>query len=423
MHVVVLGNGIAGITAARHLRKRDAEVRITVVSGESDHHLSRPALMYVYLGHMRYRDIVPYSASFFAKNRIDLHRGWVTRIDTDRKLLRFDDGSTLSWDRLLIATGSVPNRWGWPGQDLERVQGFYSVQDLLALERATPRVRSAVIVGGGLIGIELAEMLHSRGRHATLLVREDGYWRNVLTREESALVGRVIQAAGIELRLGTELVRVLDDGSGGAGGVETSRGDTIPCELVGLTAGVRPNLSALADSGIETARGVVVDASLRTSHPDVFAAGDCAHIHPAEGDPFLEQVWYTGRAQGEVAAINLLGGERTYTRGIWFNSAKFLDLEYQVYGEIPNRQVDGVAHLYWEHPDGTKSLRICSRDGAFIGLQTLGMRYRHRVCERWIAEQAPVETVLTELERADFDPELYRRHGDAIRRGIQEVSA
>ncbi|MCA9573111.1 MAG: FAD-dependent oxidoreductase, partial [Myxococcales bacterium] len=281
MHVVILGNGIAGITAARTLRKRDASVRITVVSGESDHHFSRPALMYVYMGHMRYRDTVPYEPGFWTKNRIELVRGWVVRIHADAHELEMDGGGRLAYDRLLIATGSVPNRFGWPGQDLDRVHGMYSVQDLLALERATPGIRTGVVVGGGLIGIELAEMLHSRGRHAILLVREDSYWRNVLPREESDMVNRAIRAHGIELRLSTELASIEDDGRGGAGAVQTATGDRIEAQFVGLTAGVRPNTTVVEASGIDIARGVRVDEQLRTSAPDVWAAGDCAHVHPS----------------------------------------------------------------------------------------------------------------------------------------------
>lgn len=417
MHVVILGNGVTGVTVARHLRKRSAEVRITMVSGESDHHWSRPALMYLYMGHMRWDDVKPYEDDFWADNRIALVRAWVARIDTEDRTLHTADGRTLSYDELVLATGSVPNKWGWPGQDLDRVHGMYSVQDLVSLERMTPRLRHAVVVGGGLIGIELAEMLHSRHVPVTLLVREALYWDNVLPAEEAAMVVRAIRRAGFDLRLETELAEIHDDGEGGAGAVTTSAGDRIDCQFVGLTAGVRPNLALVADGPIETRRGVVVDDRLRTSVPHVWAAGDCAEVTDGD-DSFVEQVWYTGKAQGEALAANLLGADQPYRRGVWFNSAKFLHLEYQTYGEVPNGPRDGVTHHYWEHPDGRRSLRLVLRDGAFVGLNCMGLRIRHRPTERLIERGATLPEVLDQLEALHFDPELHRRHAGAIRAAL-----
>lgn len=415
MHVVILGNGIAGVTAARHVRKRSRDARITVVSGESDHHWSRPALMYIYMGHMRYRDTKPYEDRFWADNRIDLVRGWVRTVDVDDHALVFADDRRLPYDRLVLATGSTPNRWGWPGQDLDRVHGMYSLQDLVSLERMTPALRHAVIVGGGLIGIELAEMLHSRHVPVTLLVRESLYWNNVLPAEEAAMVVRAIERAGIGLRLSTELREIHDDGRGGAGAVTTSTGERLDCQFVGLTAGVRPNLSAVADAPIETGRGIVVDEQLRTSAPDVWAVGDCAEVVAADGEHYLQQVWYTGKAQGEVVAENVLGGARSYERGIWYNSAKFLDIEYQTYGTVLPTPPDGVQHLYWEHPDGRRSVRLVHDRGTFIGLNAMGLRFRHRVCEAWIAAKTPIDQVIARLHEANFDPELHRRFEPRMR--------
>ncbi|MDP5100831.1 MAG: FAD-dependent oxidoreductase, partial [Nonlabens sp.] len=163
-HVVIIGNGIAGITAARHIRKLSNK-RITVISGETPYFFSRTALMYVYMGHMKFEHTQPYENWFWDKNRIELKQAWVSQIDTDAKRLVFYDTSTLEYDKLIIATGSVPNKFGWPGQDLKGVQGLYHASDLDLLERYAPNntvCKRAVIVGGGLIGIELAEMLHSR---------------------------------------------------------------------------------------------------------------------------------------------------------------------------------------------------------------------------------------------------------------------
>jgi len=414
MHVVIIGNGVAGVAAARHLRKLESDVRITIVSSESDHHWSRTALMYIYMGHMRYEDTKPYQDHFWAKNRIALVRGWVTGLDIAGKALQLDGARALRYDKLLIATGSKPNRFGWPGQDLDRVGGMYSVQDLAKLEAASAGLRHAALVGGGLIGIELAEMWHSRGIHVSMLVRESSYWLNVLPAEESEMVNEVIRAEGIDLKLGTELKEIKGDGDGQACAVITSDDERIDVGFVGLTAGVRPNVDFLADSGIEIARGVLVDRTLRTNVADIYACGDCAEIKTPETERNLIQaVWYTGRMMGETVAGNLLGASNDYDPGIWFNSAKFFDLEYQVYGQVPSggaaRRGEDKDSLLWVAQDRRHSVRIVHEDGKVIGFNVMGIRYRHRTCEAWIAEGRSVDYVLANLREAHFDPEFYRR--------------
>jgi len=155
MHIAIIGNGIAGISAARNIRKL-SDHKITVISGETDYFFSRTALMYVYMGHMRWKDIEPYEDWFWEKNRIDLKTGWVEKVHAKAKELEFSDGERMPFDKLIIASGSKPNKFGWPGQDLDGVHGLYSRQDLEALERHSEAgIEHAVIVGGGLIGIEL----------------------------------------------------------------------------------------------------------------------------------------------------------------------------------------------------------------------------------------------------------------------------
>ncbi len=420
-HVAILGNGVTGITAALRLRKKQPDWRITVISGESKYHYSRPALMYVFMGHMRYEDTKPYEDSFWDEQRIDLVRDWVVRIDTEWKQLELHRGEPLPYDKLLIATGSKTNKFGWPGQDLDGVQGLWDLRDLKQLYATCERTRHAVVVGGGLIGIEMAEMVHSRGIHVTFLVREESYWNNILPDEESAMINRVIREAGMDLRLETNLREIVDDGEGRVKGVVVEEtGETIDCQLVCLTPGVSPNVDLVKDTGIETGRGILVDWSLRTNVPDVYAAGDCAELVNA-GDErnTIQQVWYTGKMQGEVAGDVMAGEPRSYDKGIWYNSAKFLDLEYHTYGSV-NMKVPGEQNLYWEHPSHRHALRIVHEPGAgVIGFNTMGLRYRHEVCERWLRDKRDVPFVLEHLEQANFDPEFFRHHEADIRRTLQ----
>ncbi|MEM6376896.1 MAG: FAD/NAD(P)-binding oxidoreductase [Bacteroidota bacterium] len=417
MHVVILGNGISGITAARYVRKL-SDHKITVISAESDYFFSRTALMYIYMGHMRLKDTQPYENWFWEKNRIELKKAWIESIDFSQKALKTAQGESIEYDKLVLAVGSKSNKFGWPGQDLKRVGGLYTLQDLSAMETASQAgIQRAVIVGGGLIGIEMAEMFHSRHIPVTMLVRESSYWNNVLPAEESAMINRHVAEHHIDLRLGSELKEIIDDGQGRASAVITKDGERIECQYVGLTAGVSPNTDFLKDTDLELQRGILVDENLQTNIKDVYAIGDCAQLRsPQPGRRPIEAVWYTGKMMGEVAAYNICGQTLAYDPGTWFNSAKFLDIEYQVYGDVRPQLPEGHETLYWEHEDGKKSIRIIYSQATreVLGFNLMGVRYRHEVCEKWIKDKTSVESVLQNLALANFDPEFYKTFESAV---------
>lgn len=425
MHVAIIGNGVTGVSAALEVRRLRPEWEITLISGESPHFFSRPALMYIFMGHMSFEDTKPYEDWFWKSRRIDLIHDWVRRIDTQGKELHFAGRDRLAYDALLLATGSRPNKFGWPGQNLKNVQGFYSLQDLADLEAAAAGLRTAVISGGGLIGIELAECLHSRGAHVVMLARESSYWNNILPAGESRMVTNVIRSAGIDLRLEEELAEIVGDSRGRARAVKTKAGETIECQLVGLTAGVSPNLTAIEGSDIEHGRGILVDERFETNVEGVYAAGDCAEIRAPEGGRnTIEQLWYTGKMQGAVAGRIIAGEQDVYQRGIWYNSAKFVDLEWHTYGQVPGElslpDPSPSRSLYWEQRDQRRCLRIAHEDGVVKGMNAMGLRHRHRVWERWIAEGRDIAYVLEHLREANFDPELFARYERQIVGALRE---
>jgi len=421
MHLVIIGNGIAGVSAAITARRLDGAARITLVSAESAHHYSRPALMYLYMGHLRYADVKPYEDWFWTENRLELVQAEAIGIDTAARTVRLATGPALAYDRLLLATGSVVRTPGWPGQQLRGVQGFYGLPDVENMARDTQGISRAVVVGGGLIGVELAEMLHSRGIQVTWLVREERYWQSVLPPAESAMLEAHFRKYNVDLQLTTELRELRGDAQGRVRAVVTTTGQELPAEWVGLATGVQPNLVLAKAAGLATDRGILVNELLETSAPGVYAAGDCAqHRQPAPGEVAVEQLWYTGRMQGETVAHTLCGQPTPYRRGEWFNSAKFFNLEYQTYGRVPARPAAGIISFCWQHPNGRHLLRLNFRaaDQAVTGVNALGLRQRQDVWERWLREKTPIGTVLAQLAAANFDPEFARQHELAIRRAF-----
>ena len=424
-HIVIVGNGISGTSCARHIRKRDAKVRITIISSESKYFFSRTALMYIYMGHMKYAHTKPYEDSFWAKNRITLCYDHVEALDVVEKRVHLQKYGSMSYDSLVLALGSRSHFLDWPGRRLEGVQALYSYSDLLQMQATTRNVNQAVVVGGGLIGVELVEMLHSAQIETTFLVREKAFWRNVLPKEESILISNHIQEQrGVELRLESELEAFEGSTSNRLQAVKCKDGSRLSCQFAGIAVGVYPNTKLVQGTSIEISKGILVDKYLRTSVPDVYAIGDCAELrHPLLHRRAVEAVWYVGRIMGEALARTLTETKTAYLPGVWFNSAKFFDIEYQTYGEVLPDLPSQQDSLYWAHPNGRASLRIVFEKSsrAVLGCNAVGIRQRHKKWEKWISTAQSLQKVLLRLEEARFDEEFTYKYEPQLRSKAQEV--
>ena len=419
-HVVIIGNGISGITLARHIRKLSNK-KITIISAESEHFFSRTALMYVFMGHMKYEHIKPYEDDFWKKNNINLVHKYVDRVDTNSKNVIFSDETIISYDKLVLATGSKPNRFGWKGQDLYGVFSLYSKQDLEKVEELSIGCQRAIIVGGGLIGIELVEMLLSRNIPVTFLVREKSFWSSVLPKEDSELITKHILNHGVDIQLDTNLDEIISDGFGNVKSIVTDKGETIDCCMVGLTVGVSPNVDFLRNSDIEIGRGVKVNRFLETNIKDVYAIGDCAEQHEPIGNrKTIEAVWYTGRMMGEALAQTICGKPMQYNPGHWFNSSKFMDIEYQTYGWVMAKPLENEAQIYWEHSSAQKAIRISydTKTNEFLGINTFGIRMRHEFFDDVLTQKKSIDFVIENIKLAQFDPEFFTSHDEEIKRKL-----
>jgi NAD(P)H-nitrite reductase large subunit len=406
MHFVVIGNGVAGINAAITIRERDSDSSITVISNESDHFFSRTALMYAFCGQLSRRDLEPFERNFYEKMRFTRVRDEAVQIEKNSKSITLKSGMHLSYDKLLIASGSKGMRFPWPGLDLEGVSTFVTLQDLDRLERLAKGAKKAVVVGGGLIGVEVAEILNHAGINTTFLIREKWYWPIALNRIESEMVAEHMREHHIDVRLETEMAEITGK-DGRVTGVKTKSGDNLECDLVVLSIGVGPNTEFLKSSGLamDSRGGVVVDEFQNTGDPHIYAAGDCASVTWFDGSRRPEQLWYTSRDQGRLAGRNMLGDQVPYKRGILYNSAKLFDIEYTTAGLV-NFEIEGQKEWYQRIPGTWRSQRIIYKDGAVIGFNMLGSRWDHTVLMDFIAERRSPKWVLENLHRAQFDSEF-----------------
>lgn len=410
---VIIGNGVAGIEAAFQIRARrgPSEASITVISSETDYFFSRTALMYAFMNDMNRRDLEPFERATYQRQQIDLVRDHVVDLDAESRLVTTRAGRSFTYDKLLLAVGAGPRMIPWDGVEaIEKgLVHFVSMQDLDACERWTPSTDRAVVIGGGLIGIELVECLTYHGVETTFLVREPYFWPMALGEREGEMVTEHIREHGVDLRHNEEMVEAFVDDDGRVREVLTDQDDRIPCQMLGVAVGVAPSCEFLQDATTppDIGRGITVDRSFRTSLPDVWAAGDCCEIDIGP-DSLVETIWYSAKRHGQLAGRSMLGDEIEYQPPLFYNSSKFLELEYTTVGQVVNLP-DGTMSLYRRHPSKKISQRIVYDDaGRVLGFNMLGSRWDHTILERWIHRRRHWSWVRDHLHEAQFDVEFGR---------------
>lgn len=421
--IVIIGNGIAGATAAIRLREL-TDMPVTMISSETRYFYSRTALMYIFMGQLRYSDTKPYEDQHWTDLNINLVYDHVTGIDPVERTFRLKEKGKLPYDSLLIATGSSSRKGKWKGESLEGVHSLYSIHDLRKIESATNNITQAVVTGGGLIGIELCEMLHYKGIHVKFLIREPFFMGGILSEQESRILEEHITSFGVEMIKNTEVTSFRGDQKQHLRSVELSNGQVIDTTFAGVTIGVEPNIGLVEGSSIQTNRGILVDEHLKTNVSGIYAAGDCAELRdPGAGRKAIEPVWYTGKLMGEVAARNMTGQAIKYDPGYWFNSAKFFHLEYQVYGWIPSTDAEGHTSFFWKNRKGNRCLRIHYNisSGAVTGCNFIGLRARQKICEEAFRSRIKIDQFISSINRVLFDQEFTEDHPASIKKHFENL--
>jgi NADPH-dependent 2,4-dienoyl-CoA reductase/sulfur reductase-like enzyme len=439
LKTLIVGNGVAGVSCALEIRKRDPDAQITIVGKETTHFFSRTALMYAFMDRLKRRDLEPYERDVYTTQKIELVNDEVVNMDSDHRTVSLKSGKNISYDCLVLATGAIPQLFPWQGLEHEAQKQtgasdvaaglvhFVSMNDLDACEALVPSTQQAVVVGGGLIGIELVECLVHQGIKVSFLIREPFFWPISLCAEEAQIVKSEMARHGVNVICDDEIQKVSKNSVGRICSVETKKGLTIPCQMLGVCAGVKPNVKSFVQmqSGPKVRRGFLVDQRLETSVKGVFAAGDCAEIllpnaqgevnFESPGESFNELIWYSAKRQGEFVARSVFGDKATYAPPLFFNSSKFFEIEYTTVGNVqkesqhnPSLFLTTKRGRYGLQSSRPATLRIVYDSERVLGFNVLGARVDHTVFERWILERRSLDFCLINLKKAQFDGEFGR---------------
>jgi NADPH-dependent 2,4-dienoyl-CoA reductase/sulfur reductase-like enzyme/ferredoxin len=363
--VVVLGNGIAGVTAADHVRRRHPLAQIDLVAEESHHLYNRMGIARLIYGRSAMQGLYLNPEAWYEEHGItpwlNTRARGINRADGH---VRLGTGEKLPYDRLIIATGSssfVPeiDGFGAPGTFVLR-----TADDALGLRSFAQRngAQRAVVAGGGLLGLEAAYALHKLGLRTTVLERGDRLLRRQLDARASELLRAYLEGLGLEILTGAATAELSANGRVRL--AHLSDGSALPADVFLVAAGIKPNVELARDAGLMVHRGVLVDERMRTSDPAILAAGDVAeHAGAVDG------LWPVAVEQAEVAADNAVGGDKTYGGSIPFTILKVVGVELTSVGRFEEQPGDQVVAL--EEPGG-RYRKLVIADGRIVGAILLG---------------------------------------------------
>ncbi|MEW6263415.1 MAG: FAD-dependent oxidoreductase [Thermodesulfobacteriota bacterium] len=390
---VIVGQGVAGATAAEKIRTLDQEGPLAVFSNEPEAFYYRPRLPEVISGQAGLKQITIHPQAWYDRNRIDLRLGeTVTAIDPEARQVVTDRGGRHDYDALLLATGAHAFIPPVPGREKRSVLALRSHADALKIAARAREVKAAVLVGGGLLGLEAGAGLARLGLQVQVVEFFDRLLPRQMDRTGAAKLRRLLEAQGFLFYLGAKAREIV--GGAEAEGLALEDGQTLPGGLILFSAGIRPNLDLAAAIGLEIEKGVKVDDAMKTSRAGIWAAGDLIeHRGRSYG------IWPASKEQGEVAGTVMAGGEAAYKGTVLSNSLKVVGVDLTSAGDI-----DAEGKLESVVYEDEKSYRkIVLDQGRLAGFIFFGLTRGVKECQAALAQGLDVRPFQTALRERDFD--------------------
>jgi len=389
-HHVILGAGPAGIIAAETLRKHCPQDRITVVGDEREAPYSRMAIPYLLIGKVGEKGTwLRKGDTHFADLRIDIVQARATQVDAQRRQLQLDNGQTLAFDKLLIATGSHPVRPPIPGLDLPGVHTCWTLEDARAIAALAKPGAKVLQMGAGFIGCIIMEALQLRGVELSVVEMGDRMVPRMMGPMAGGMIRDWCEAKGVKVFTSTKVEAIekadapaglfgkitgalgLGGGSGTGLRVRLSGGQTVDADLVISATGVRPAIGFLKDSGITCLQGVLTDERMQTNVPGIYAAGDCAEaFDKVSGQTIVSAIQPNAAEQARVAALNMAGQDVTLKGVTQINVLDTLGLISTSFGNWQG--VEGGEHAELTDKAAGRHLSLQFKDDIMVGCNSVG---------------------------------------------------
>jgi NAD(P)H-nitrite reductase large subunit len=413
----LIGSGPGAISAAETIRRCDDQADIVVVGAEPHGYYSRPGLAYYLTKELPEERLFPFTPQDFARLNLQMLHERAVHINPAAHAVTLQGGRELPYDRLLIATGSRAIAASVPGAELDGVVKLDDLDDARDLIRRSGHAKTAVVVGGGITALEIAEGLSARGVKVHYFMRKERYWSNVLSESESHLVEQGLLERGLQLHTFTELARIIGR-DGRVTGVETGDGTQIACDLVAVAVGVRPKVELAEDAGLECGRGILVDECLRSSDDDIFAAGDVAEVLVARTDRrTMEVLWSSAVAKGRIAGLNsATDAAHVYDTGTPLNVTRLGGFKITIIGTVGEGRGSDLEGLSrgdsqtWaelgeasivESRHGDSHIRLALGQGTIAGAVVMGDHEVTFPLQGLIGARADVTEIMPNLQKAE----------------------
>ncbi len=334
---ILIGTGVAAIAAAEEIRTHDSAGELDLVGDDPFGYYSRPGLAYYLTGELDEELLYPYRKEDFLKLKLRFYRARVTRISPSEKQVELDNGARLPYDKLLIATGAQAIPLNISGAALKGVHKLDHLTDARALLADAKRGRTAIVTGGGITALELAEGLAARGLKVHYVLRSARYWSGVLDELESGVIESLLRQEGINLHHKSEISEIVGR-NGKINAVRLADGRILKADLLAYAIGIAPRIGLAREAGLACERGILVNESMQTSQPDIYAAGDVAQVFdPASGKHLLDSLWNPAREQGRAAARSMTGQTVAYAKPPVFNVTRLAGLTVTIIGAVGNQ--------------------------------------------------------------------------------------